>query len=258
MAMANTRQLGAFLVMTGAALAVWSFGDRDTTDEHEVSSKISVVELDASHADISIQVGDVDVTTIKEKRSYWLVKHGETYSVDGDTLRLDGDCGWQCRADLVVTVPPGTRVTGDNGAGDLSLTGVGGVDARLRSGDATLRDVRGDVKLDLTSGDVSIENLAGKLDIEASSGDISAAHLTGGPVHVKTTSGDLQVQLDEANDVTAQGTSSDIRVVVPAGSYRTTTDTTSGDVSNQLVADPNGTHQIDARTVSGDVALASK
>ena len=48
-------------------------------------------------------------------------------------------------------------MTGENGSGDLSITGVSGMDARSRSGEISLRDVTGDVKLDLTSGDVEID-----------------------------------------------------------------------------------------------------
>jgi DUF4097 and DUF4098 domain-containing protein YvlB len=258
MAMADTRQVGALLLVTGAALAFWSFGDKEATDEHEVTGKISVVDLDSPNADITIKVGDGDKTTIKEKRTYWLVKHGDSYQVDGQTLRLDGDCGWQCRSDFEVTVPRGTKVTGDNGSGDLAITGVSGVDATSRSGEVLVRDVSGDVKLDLTSGDVSVDQLTGRLDIQATSGDVNAIHLKGGPVNVKTTSGDLRLALDEANDVTAEGTSSDIQVLAPAGDYQTHTNTHSGDVANGLIDNPEGTHKIDATTVSGDVQLAAR
>lgn len=257
--MADTRQVGALLVATGVALTIWSLGDKESTAEHEVTGKISVVHLASPDADIRIEVADVDTTTVKEKRSHWLVKRGDdAFSVDGGTLRLDGDCGWQCRSDFVVTVPRGTRVTGDVGSGDLALTGVQGVDARARSGDVQLREVTGDVKLDLTSGDVSIDRVSGRLEVRATSGDITATNLSNGPVDLKTTSGDLEVELDQANDVTLRGTSGDLRVVAPAAGYRVKADTSSGDVSNGLGDDPDGKHAIDARTVSGDVELGSR
>lgn len=256
--MADTRQVGALLLVTGAALAVWSFGDKDANSDHEVTSKISTVHLDSPNADITIKVDDVDKTTIEEKRSYWMFRRGDAYSVDGETLRLDGDCGWRCRADFVITVPTGTKVTGDNGSGDLSISGISGVDLRSRSGDLQLRDVTGDVKLNVTSGDLTIDKVTGKVDVEATSGDIDATHLKGGPVNVRTTSGDLQIQLDEPNSVTAEGTSSDIEVFAPAGDYKVHTETRSGDVENGLTNNPAGTHTINATTVSGDVQLSSR
>lgn len=256
--MATTGQVGALLLVTGVGLAFWTFGDRDSNDTHEVSEKISTVRLDSPNADVTIKVGDGDKTTVEEKRTYWLVKHGDAYSVDGGTLTLDGDCGWQCRSDFIVTVPRGTKVTGENGSGDLSISGVSGIDASSRSGEISLTDVTGDVKLNLTSGDVDIDRLTGKLEIVATSGDIEAQHLKGGSVTVETTSGDLELALDEANDVTAKGTSSDVKVIAPAGAYQIRTETHSGDVENGLGNDPAGSHQIEAKTVSGDVTLATR
>jgi putative adhesin len=257
MTMAGSRQVGAFLVLTGAVLAVWSFGDKESTEQHELSSRISTVRLDSPDADIVIRVVDGNTTTIKEKRSYWLVQRGDGYSVDGDTLRLDGSCGWQCKSEYEITVPPGTRVTGDNGTGDLSLDGVGGVDASSRSGGVSLRNVDGDVKLEVTSGDVSIDQQKGALRVDGTSGDVSATHLTGGEVNIETTSGDLRIGLDEPNSVTAKGTSSDIQVTVPTAGYRVDTDTSTGEITD-FPGDPGARFSLDAQTVSGDIELAQR
>ncbi|WP_433012119.1 DUF4097 family beta strand repeat-containing protein [Kribbella sp. CA-294648] len=256
--MATIGQAGALLLVAGAGMAFWTFGEKDSSDKHEVSDKVSTVRLDSPNADVTIKVADVDKTTVEEKRSYWLVKRGDAFDVDGETLTLDGDCGWQCRADFVVTVPRGTKVTGQNGSGDLAISGASGVNAKSRSGEVTLTDITGDVKLELTSGDVEIDRLTGKLELEASSGDIEAKGLKGGPVQVDITSGDLRLELDEAVDVRAKGTSSDIKVTAPSGDYKVHTDTRSGEVDNRLGNDPDGGHSIDASTVSGDVTLATR
>jgi DUF4097 and DUF4098 domain-containing protein YvlB len=253
--MADTRQVGALLLAAGAVCAVWALGDKDSTDEHEVSSKISEVELDSSNADITIKVGDSDKTTVTEKRSYWLVKHGDAYKVDGETLRLTSDCGWKCHVDFEVTVPRGTKVTGENGSGDLSIAGVSGVDASSLSGRVELENITGDVKLHLTSGQAAIDGLTGKLDYDGTSGDLRAEHLKGGPVNAKTVSGDLRVSLDEANDVEAHGTSGDVQVEAPAGDYQIQAGTRSGDVDNELTNAPAAAYKINASTVSGDVSL---
>jgi hypothetical protein len=253
--MAESKQLGAVLLVAAAGLAFWSFGDRDSDDSHQISDKITTVELAAKSADITIKVSDDDKTTVQEKRKYWLWKHGDTYSVDDGVLKVDGDCGWQCSADLVVTVPRGTKVTGHNTSGDISIAGVSGVDAKSTSGKVELTDINGDVTLDLTSGDVSVDGLNGKLKVKATSGDIEARGLKGGAVNAETTSGDIELELAEANDVRAKGTSSDIDVTAPAGSYKVSTETRSGEVGNQIGDDPNGTHTIDATTTSGDIDL---
>jgi hypothetical protein len=255
--MAETKQLGAILLVAAAGLAFWQFGDRDSDDSHQVDERITTVQLAAESADITIKVSDDDKTTVQEKRTYWLWKHGDAYSVKDGVLKLDGDCGWQCRSDFVVTVPRGTKVTGDNGSGDLSISGVSGVDAKSRSGKIELDEVSGDVKLDLTSGDVEIGDLSGKLDVKANSGDVKASGLKGGPVNVQTSSGDIELELAETNDVRAKGTSGDIEVTAPSGGYNVSTETHSGEVDNELGDDPNGSRSIDARTVSGDIDLRS-
>lgn len=256
--MATIGQAGALLLVAGAGMAFWAFGEKDSSNKHEVSDKISTVRLDSPNADVTIKVADVDKTTIEEQRSYWLVKSGDAFEVDEETLTLDGDCGWQCRADFVVTVPRGTKVTGQNGSGDLAISGASGIDAKSRSGEVSLTDISGDVKLDLTSGDVDIDGLTGKLEVNANSGDIEAKGLKGGPVRVDITSGDLRLELDEAADVRAKGTSSDIKVTAPSGSYKVHTDTRSGEVENGLGDAPDGSHSIDASTVSGDVTLIAR
>ena len=253
--MAETKQLGAILLVAAAGLAFWQFGDKDSDDSHQVDERITTVQLAAEHADITIKVSDDDKTTVQEKRKYWLWKHGDAYSVKDGVLRLKGDCGWQCSADFVVTVPRGTKVTGENGSGDLSISGVSGVDAKSRSGTIELDDLTGDVKLDLTSGDVEIGDLTGKLDVTANSGDIKASGLKGGPVNVQTSSGDIELELAEANDIRAKGTSGDVEVTAPSGGYNVSTETRSGEVDNELGDDPNGSHRIDAGTVSGDIDL---
>lgn len=253
--MADNRRLGLLLVLTGAALAVWSFGDREADDRHEVSDKISVLQLDTSAGNVTVEVSDDPVTKIHEKRSFWLIKRGSGYEVDGETLRLNGDCGWNCESDFVVTVPRGTKVTGETGSGDTVLRGVAGVDAKSKSGDVKISDVAGPVTLDATSGTIELDGIKGALDVEVNSGSVTGRHLTGGAVKASTTSGDIDLELDEANSVTAKGTSGDIEITVPTGNYQVDTDVTSGEVDNEIGSTTGATHRLDARTTSGDITI---
>ena len=232
-----------------------SSGTRDSDDTHQVDERITTVQLAAESADITIKVSDDDKTTVQEKRTYWLWKHGDAYSVKDGVLKLDGDCGWQCRSDFVVTVPRGTKVTGDNGSGDLSISGVSGVgrEVAVRQDRARRCQRRREARPHLgRRRDRRPDRQAGRT---ANSGDITASGLKGGPVNVQTSSGDIELELAEANDVRAKGTSSDIEVTAPSGGYNVSTETRSGDVDNELGDDPNGSHTIDASTVSGDIDL---
>jgi DUF4097 and DUF4098 domain-containing protein YvlB len=256
--MAENKQLGVILLVAAAGLAFWQFGGKDSDDTHKVDDKITTVQLAADHSDITIKVSDDDTTTVQEQRKYWFFKHGDAYSVKDGVLKLDGDCGWQCSADFEVTVPRGTKVTGENGSGDLELTGVAGVDAKSRSGQVELREINGDVNLDVTSGDVSVSDLTGKLDVKANSGDIEAAGLKGGPVNVETSSGDMELQLAEANDVHAKGTSGDIEITAPGGDYKVSTESRTGDVENSLGNSSDASHNLIATTTSGDIELHAR
>ncbi|HEY3560044.1 MAG TPA: DUF4097 family beta strand repeat-containing protein [Kribbella sp.] len=253
--MAENKQLGVILLVAAAGLAFWQFGDRDSDDTHKVDDKITTVQLAAGHSDITIKVSDDDTTSVREQRRFWFFKHGDAYSVHDGVLKLDGDCGWQCTADYEVTVPRGTKVTGENGSGDLQLSGLAGVDAKSRSGKVELRDIEGDVNLDVTSGDISVHGLNGKFDVKANSGDIEGKDLKGGPVDVETTSGDIELKLAEASDVNAKGTSGDIEITAPGSDYKVSTDSKHGDVENDLGSNPTAGHTLNATTTSGDIEL---
>ncbi len=256
--MAENKQLGVILLVAAAGLAFWQFGDRDSDDTHKVDDKITTVQLAAGHADITINVSDDDKASVREKRKFWFWKHGDAYSVQDGVLKLDGDCGWQCTADFEVTVPRGTKVTGQNGSGDIEITGVAGVDAKSNSGKVELREVKGDINLDVTSGDVSVQDLTGKLDVKANSGDIEAKDLSGGAVNVETTSGDIELDLSEANDILAKGTSGDIEISAPTGAYKVTTETKHGEVEDGLGNNTTAGHTLTATTTSGDIELHSR
>ncbi|GAA0576903.1 DUF4097 family beta strand repeat protein [Kribbella sandramycini] len=251
----ESKKLGVAVLVIAAGFGLWQFGDRGKDAEHRVDAKIDTVQLAADRADISIRVSDDEQTVVREKRRFWFFDRDDAYSVDGGTLKLDGDCGWNCDADFEVTVPKGTKVIGKSGSGDLKLVGVAGVDADARSGDIEVSNVSGDVDLDLTSGDVSVHNLTGRLNVKANSGDIEAAGLRGGAVAVETTSGDMELQLSEANDIRAKGTSGDIEISAPGDGYRVDTRTRSGDIENGFGNDSSGARSLSVETVSGDIEL---
>jgi hypothetical protein len=250
--MLEGRQLGAALLVAGAGLAMWSIGDREVNETHTVDETISELRLETGSSDITVKVGDGTETKVREQRSFWMLKRGDVYKVDGDKLTLTDDCGWNCDVDFEVTVPKGTKITGETKSGDLALEGVGDVDFEAVSSDVTARDIDGRVKIRLVSGDVDVDGASGAVDVEARSGDISVNRLSGS-VRTKTTSGDMRVELDEPNSVEVDGTSGDITLTVPTGSYQVKAHTTSGDENVDIPNTVDGVHVIDLRTTSGDI-----
>jgi DUF4097 and DUF4098 domain-containing protein YvlB len=252
--MPDGRSIGAGLVLTGLALAIWGFGDRNANEVHAVDDPIRVVSLDMKSGNVRIETSDDSRTTIREHREYWVVKTGDAYHVEGDTLVLDGDCGWQCTADFVVTVPRGTRIEGESASGDILVENVGDVDLKVASGNVTAHGARA-VTVDAASSDVVVDGATGAIDLESRSGDVKAGALTGGPVTGKSSSGDVVVDLDQPASVTASSRSGDVSVHVPDGAYTVRTDTRTGDERVHVTSDPNATDTIDASSASGDVEV---
>jgi hypothetical protein len=252
--MPDGRTIGAGLVLTGLALAIWGFGDRDSNEVDAVDDPIRTVALDMKSGNVRVETGDDSRTTIRQHREYWVVKTGDAYHVEGDKLVLDGDCGWQCTADFVVTVPRGTRIEGKSASGDVVLENVGDVSVEVASGNVTARGA-GAVTVDAASGDVVVDGATGTIDLESRSGDVKAGGLTGGPVSVKSASGDAVVDLDKPASVTATSKSGDVSVHVPDGAYAVDTDTRSGDERVRISSDPAAPNKITASSASGDVEV---
>jgi Ca2+-binding RTX toxin-like protein len=256
--MPDGRIIGAGLVLTGVALAIWGFAERDADDTSSIAQPISVVQLNAGSGTVQIRTSDAPTTTVQEHRAFWLLNTGKAHHVEGDKLVLEGDCGWQCSADFIVTVPAGTKVTGKSASGDVHLEGVGDIDLDAASGNVTVTGSTGAVTLDIASGDAVVEGAAGAVDLETKSGDITANDLTAGPVKAKAASGDIDLTLTKPAAVTADGKSGDIQVHVPVTEsvkYRVEADTRSGDTEINIPSYPSGTYLLKVSTASGDVQV---
>jgi DUF4097 and DUF4098 domain-containing protein YvlB len=258
--MPDGRIIGAGLVLTGVALAIWGFAERDATDTSSIAQPISVVQLNAGSGTVQIRTSDAPTTTVEEHREFWLLNTGKAHHVEGDKLVLDGDCGWKCSADFIVTVPAGTKVSGKSGSGDVDLEGVGDIDLDAASGNVTVTGATGAVTLDIASGDAAVDGAAGAVDLETKSGDITATDLTSATVKAKAASGDIDLTLKKPAAVTADGRSGDIQVHVPVTDgvkYRVEADTRSGDTEVNIPRDPSGTYLLKLSTASGDVVVNS-
>ena len=258
--MPDGRIIGAGLVATGMALAIWGFAERDADSTSSIAQPISVVQLNAGSGTVQIRTSDAPTTTVQEHREFWLLNTGKAHHVEGDKLVLDGNCGWKCSADFVVTVPAGTKVTGKSGSGDVDLEGVGDIDLNAASGNVTVTGATGTVTLDIASGDAAVDGAAGAVDLETKSGDITATDLTGGPVKAKAASGDIDLTLKKPAAVTADGKSGDIQVHVPVTEgvkYSVDAGTKSGDREVNIPSDPTGTYVLRLSAASGDVLVDS-
>ena len=258
--MPDGRIIGGGLVVVGLALAVWGFADREVNDTSTTEQKITQVELRTGSGDVRIETGDTTTTTIEEHREFWLLNGGKAHRIENGKLILEGDCGWQCSASYVVTVPAGVSVTGRSSSGDVVLEGVKDIDLEASSGNVTATGSTGSVSLDLSSGDAVVAGASGAVDLRASSGDITATDLRGGPIKADASSGDIELTLQKPMSVTAEAASGniDLHVPVPAGtSYKIDGDSNSGEREIGVPTDPASSIVLDLNTKSGDVTVTN-
>jgi DUF4097 and DUF4098 domain-containing protein YvlB len=132
-----------------------------------------------------------------------------------------------------VTVPVGARLI-----------------ARARSGDVSIRGVKGDVEARTENGDITVADVGQRLDLVTLSGDVDARGIVG-DVQIKTMNGEVKVS-DLRGDFEAESVSGDIEVRNAEGRY-VRAHTTSGDVLYDGNINPSGRYEL--VTHSGDVHL---
>lgn len=120
--------------------------------------------------------------------------------------------------------------------------------------------VQDDTALIITSsvGDITVTETTGQLSITTDVGDISVAGAEAATVRTDSSVGDITVALvTPPQDLQANSSTGDVTVTVPddATAYRVLTDTSVGEVTNELGSDPGGSSVIDVRTSVGDITL---
>jgi hypothetical protein len=225
-----------------AALSVSGCGLTFSSTEDDKTEHVAVtaVHINGGSGDITVQPGSAGEVRIHRRIHYnGSVPSGSTYHIDGGTLYLDTGCGHNCSVDYDIRVPEGVTVTGNNGSGDVRLTGVSTVDVEVGSGDLTVTRATGPVRLKGHSGDIRAT------DIRAASTDLT------------TSSGDINLDLATPGNVTAQAGSGDVTIRVPAGTaYRVDASTHSGDTRIAIPTDPNASYHLTLHAGSGDVVVS--
>ena len=231
-------------------------GANMTYDDTE-KGKITDIVLTCGGGDVTVSAAPVTETTI-HRVIRQATNPGKSYQLQGTTLTLDTVCGIHCSVSYEIKTPPGVKVHGKLGSGDIHLDGLADTDLELTSGDLTVTGSTGPVQIRATSGDIHVNDAKSSVKVQSTSGDIEALN-AGGPVDVRVTSGDVQVSLAAPNSVTAHTTSGDVNVDVPRdGKYKLITSHGSGDLNLQDVQnDSSAKNVIDVRAGSGDVTVTS-
>lgn len=243
---------GIAMIGIGAAVAFgWlSSATAEATDQVD---GVSRVRIDNDSGNVSIRAGDVRTTTVRRHFDFRLGEPGKSFSVEGGELVLD-DCGWWCSVDYELIVPEDMAINGDVKSGDLLLEGVASAEVDASSGDVTVRDVSGPVRLDVSSGDVHLSGVSGPVDVDASSGDVTGDGLRG-QVTVDASSGTIRLEMVVPQNVTADASSGDIELTVPDVPYRVEGETDSGDREIRVDQGGDAARTLRLNTSSGDVTV---
>ena len=244
----------AATTLTGCGGGV--LGARMTFNDTE-KAKIAEIRIDGRAGDVIVRSDKVTETSIKRIIRRSAGDPGESYRVEGSTLMIDTSCGDNCSVSYEIVAPPGVKVRGELKSGDVQLDAIADTDIKLTSGNITVRDPSGPVKLRATSGDLRVTNAKSTVDIQTTSGNITATDVAGA-MNLRVTSGDIDAALSAPASVTAQTTSGNVNLRVPAGRYKVNTDAGSGDTEVQgITNDPDAKNELNLRTGSGDAMLVA-
>lgn len=152
------------------------------------------------------------------------------------------------RGDVTVNDIDGA-VTINTAQGDVSVTKVGPLKLNARSGDVTVKDVKGNLVARAFSGDVQASDITGSVDANSMSGSINVQN-AGGDVAVSSTSGEITIRCarGRAELATVSGT---VEMTGVGGDVEA--QTTSGEVIFKGVIRAGGRYRL--KSLSGEAVM---
>ena len=254
----------AILLPVGLVLADIAFEATKVTT-HTFPGPIDEIVVRSDGGDVELVPARGRGVQVRETRHYVLREPTLERDVADGVLTLEVRCGASfvtCFSDLRMSVPAGTKLTLDTGAGDVEARAIDAHEARVDSDSGDIRlELAGRqrlVRAHADSGDVDVVTRAvTAVDARTDSGDVVVTTRAARDVEAQTDSGDVVVAASARPRRIVAGTDSgDVRVVVPRGEYATATQTDSGDVRvDGITRNERAARSIEAQTDSGDVTL---
>ncbi|MFI6519802.1 DUF4097 family beta strand repeat-containing protein [Spirillospora sp. NPDC050679] len=206
-------------------------------DGADLRQKITAVRLDGiGSGRVTVRGGAAEASLRRTLRYRDDRPDGPTHRVRDGVLTLSG-CGSGCSVDYTVQLPAGVPVSGGTSSGSISLTRVGPVEVTTNS------------------GSIRLDGVAGTVKARTSNGRIEAAGLKGTGIDVQTSNGEIKLAPATAQSVRAKTSNGDITVTSPAGRYKISTRTGSGDKDITVPNDPSAAHLLDLTTGNGDITV---
>jgi hypothetical protein len=209
---------GAFQVVV---FGVPWLGDK-ATEHATYTHPITKLVIEADNSDFRVRGSKSSTVTVTRKLKWHSDRPKSEETWQGDVLTIRPvECNGRgtCDIDYTIDVPADTEVDITATSGDLTTTGLAGPQT-----------------LSATSGDIDVRQSTGVLALDASSGDIGVRASEPSSIEVRTSSGDINVDLPKADYDVQAGTSS-------------------GDANVDVKLDDHSAYKIRARASSGDIQV---
>lgn len=251
----------ALVGIFGSQVMEWSSSTASHTDRHRYAQGIRHIDVDTSDGKVVLSHVSGTTTTVEWTVRESLRAAATDTTVEGDTLKLSGNCAQilsgHCSVTYVIGVPDGVTVDAYISDGSIAASGLNGpTTLQAVNGSVDVSDQRGNLKARAASGDVSANDVEGdEVDLHTSSGDIDADLVSARRINAGTGSGDVQLGLARVPDSVDTDTGSgDTTILLPRGQeYDISTELGSGQPDYGDVArNSHSPHRIDVRAGSGD------
>lgn len=247
------------VLATAAARVASALGREDTSGDFAVSGDFDTIDLRATAADIVVGYGAVSQAELHFDQGDSNLTLG--HSVSNGVLRIsveNGGWGWWGFGDWGFWNHEGARL------GVVLPEGLEGDDVVLlldtTAGNMQIDGTFGDVRVESTAGDVSLAGEAQNLEVRTTAGDVRLdGYRLNGSLSGDSTAGDTFYgfsSLPEAIDISS--TAGNVTVELPDGDYRIETDTTAGEIRQDVSSDAGSDRLYRFETTAGDINIRER
>src|SRR5262245_10481120 len=180
----------------------------------------------------------IDQIQIKTTRTGDVI-HVDVQNPDAETMEGNGFA----MLDLNVDLPDNLPLVALDSSGDAKFQNLASSDISDSSGELTIENIAGDLKVRDSSGDLEVDHVSGNVQLEDSSGDIK----------VDEVQGDVLVSSDSSGSMTIRHMGKGVRVAQDSSG-----DIDIADVKGNVNIDSDSSGEVDVERVGGSFTLGSK
>lgn len=182
--------------------------------------------------------------TLLDQIQIRITRAGDVIHVDvqmPDTEAMEGSSF--AMLDLKVDLPDDVPLVAFDSSGDARFQNLASSDISDSSGELTIEDIKGDLKVRDSSGDIEVDHVSGNVQLEDSSGDIK----------VDEVQGDVLVSSDSSGSMTIRHIGKGVRVAQDSSG-----DIDIADVKGNVNIDSDSSGGVDVERVGGSFTLGNK